>query len=159
MNARAELREQLQPLIKMALMRRCAALRVVTVADTTTASGHTQPRHHRALAGGGRRRLEQDPTRRQTRPPTPRRVRNRCHQYCREMLIVAGDNPERVKSEPAFAMLCGVAPISASSGLTTRHRLNPGGHRHANAAHVEIDTVNCVDWYTHERPHEAIDDP
>jgi transposase len=51
-----------------------------------------------------------------------------------EMLIVAGDNPERVRSEPAFARLCGVAPIPASSGMTTRHRLNRGGHRQANAA-------------------------
>lgn len=50
------------------------------------------------------------------------------------MLIVAGDNPERVRSEPAFARLCGVAPIPASSGMKTRHRLNPGGHRQANAA-------------------------
>ncbi len=51
-----------------------------------------------------------------------------------ELLIVAGDNPERVKSEPAWARLCGVAPIPASSGMTTRHRLNRGGHRQANAA-------------------------
>ena len=51
-----------------------------------------------------------------------------------EMLIVAGDNPERVRSEPAFARLCGGAPIPASSGMTTRHRLNRGGHRQANTA-------------------------
>jgi len=51
-----------------------------------------------------------------------------------EMLIVAGDNPERIRSEAAFAKLCGVAPIPASSGMTTRHRLNRGGHRQANAA-------------------------
>ena len=51
-----------------------------------------------------------------------------------EMLIVAGDNPERVRSEPAWARLCGVAPIPASSGKTNRHRLNRGGHRQANAA-------------------------
>ncbi|GAF98915.1 unnamed protein product, partial [marine sediment metagenome] len=51
-----------------------------------------------------------------------------------EMLIVAGDNPQRVRSEPAWARLCGVAPIPASSGMTTRHRLNRGGHRQANAA-------------------------
>jgi transposase len=50
------------------------------------------------------------------------------------MLIVAGDNPERVHSEAAFAKLCGVSPIPASSGKTTRHRLNRGGHRQANAA-------------------------
>jgi hypothetical protein len=46
-----------------------------------------------------------------------------------EMLIVAGDNPERVRFEPAWVRLCGVAPIPASSGMITRHRLNRGGHR------------------------------
>ena len=46
----------------------------------------------------------------------------------------AGDNPERVRSEPAWARLCGVAPIPACSGMTARHRLNRGGHRQANAA-------------------------
>jgi transposase len=51
-----------------------------------------------------------------------------------EVLIVAGDNPERVRSESAWAKLCGVAPIPASSGMTTRHRLNRGGRRQANAA-------------------------
>ncbi|MFE9695136.1 transposase [Micromonospora sp. NPDC005806] len=51
-----------------------------------------------------------------------------------EMLIVAGDNIDRVHSEPAWARLCGVAPIPASSGMTNRHRLNRGGHRQANAA-------------------------
>lgn len=51
-----------------------------------------------------------------------------------EVLIVAGDNPERIHSEAAWAKLCGVAPLPASSGTTTRHRLNRGGHRQANSA-------------------------
>jgi transposase len=50
------------------------------------------------------------------------------------LIVVAGDNPQRVRSEPAWARLCGVAPIPASSGMTTRHRLNRGGRRQANAA-------------------------
>src|SRR3546814_7439016 len=58
-----------------------------------------------------------------------------------EMLIVAGDNPERIRSEAAFARLCGVAPIPASSGMTTRHRLNRGGHRQANAALYRVVIV------------------
>jgi transposase len=57
------------------------------------------------------------------------------------MLIVAGDNPDRIRSEPAFAKLCGVAPIPASSGMTTRHRLNRGGHRQANAALYRVVIV------------------
>ena len=50
------------------------------------------------------------------------------------LLVAAGDNPHRLTNEAAFAHLCGVAPIPASSGKTTRHRLNPGGNRQANHA-------------------------
>jgi transposase len=50
------------------------------------------------------------------------------------LLLAAGDNPERLRSEAAFAKLTGVSPVQASSGKTTRHRLNHGGDRHANAA-------------------------
>jgi transposase len=50
------------------------------------------------------------------------------------LLVTAGDNPERIRSEAAWAHLCGVAPIPASSGKVTRYRLNPGGNRQANHA-------------------------
>ncbi len=50
------------------------------------------------------------------------------------LLIAAGDNPERLTSESAFAHLCGVAPIPASSGKIVRHRLNRQGNRDANRA-------------------------
>jgi transposase len=50
------------------------------------------------------------------------------------LLVAAGDNPHRLKSEAAFAHLCGVAPLPASSGKVDRHRLNPGGNRQANHA-------------------------
>lgn len=56
-----------------------------------------------------------------------------------QLLATAGDNPERIATSAAFAMLCGVAPIPASSGKTTnRYRLNRGGDRHANAALYRI---------------------
>lgn len=51
-----------------------------------------------------------------------------------QLLVTAGDNPQRLHGEAAFAALCGVSPIPASSGKTTRHRLNRGGDRQANAA-------------------------
>ncbi len=55
------------------------------------------------------------------------------------LLVTAGDNPQRLHSDPAFASLCGVAPLPASSGKTTgRHRLNRGGDRQANAALYRI---------------------
>ena len=55
-----------------------------------------------------------------------------------QLLVTAGNNPDRITSEAAFAMLCGVAPLPASSGRTQRHRLNRGGDRQANAALYRI---------------------
>src|SRR5689334_9477042 len=50
------------------------------------------------------------------------------------LLVAAGDHPERLRSEAAWAHLCGVAPVPASSGKVRRHRLNRGGHREASHA-------------------------
>ncbi|HEX3312403.1 MAG TPA: transposase [Streptosporangiaceae bacterium] len=50
------------------------------------------------------------------------------------LLVAAGDHPERLRSEAAWAHLCAVAPLQASSGKVTRYRLNPGGDRQANHA-------------------------
>jgi transposase len=57
------------------------------------------------------------------------------------LLVAAGDNPERLRSEAAFSMLCGSSPIKASSGKTNRHRLNRGGNRQVNAALYRIVLV------------------
>mgnify|MGYP005990991745 CR=1 FL=1 len=65
-----------------------------------------------------------------------------------EMLILVGDNPERIKSEVALAKIWGVCPIPASSGKTKRMRLNRGGNRQANAA-IYIIAI------TRMRDHEA----
>ena len=52
-----------------------------------------------------------------------------------EILIVVGDNPERIRSEAAFAKLAGISPVPTGSGMTSgRHRINHGGHRQLNAA-------------------------
>lgn len=64
------------------------------------------------------------------------------------LLVTAGDNPDRMHSEAAFAALCGVNPIPASSGKTTRHRLNRGGDRHANSALWRIAMVRL----SHHQP-------
>ena len=50
------------------------------------------------------------------------------------LLVAAGDNPERMKTEASFAALCGVSPVDASSGRQRRHRLNRSGNRDANRA-------------------------
>jgi len=54
------------------------------------------------------------------------------------LIVAAGSNPGRMRSEAAFSMLCGTSPIPASSGRTDRHRLNRGGDRQANRAIHEI---------------------
>lgn len=61
------------------------------------------------------------------------------------LLTAAGDNPDRLRSEAAFAHLCGAAPIPASSGKTTRHRLNRGGNREANRA-LHMLAVNRLSY-------------
>jgi transposase len=57
------------------------------------------------------------------------------------LLAAAGDNPQRLHSDAAFAALCGTSPVEASSGKTIRHRLNRGGDRQANAALYRIVIV------------------
>ncbi|MFD5405987.1 IS110 family RNA-guided transposase [Streptomyces griseorubiginosus] len=58
-----------------------------------------------------------------------------------QLLVTAGGNPERMRSEASFAALCGAAPVPASSGRTNRHRLSRGGDRQANAALYRIALV------------------
>ncbi|MFF3404358.1 transposase [Streptomyces sp. NPDC002659] len=59
-----------------------------------------------------------------------------------EVLVTVGDTPERIRSQAAFAKLAGVCAVPASSGKTTRHRFNRGGHRRLNSALPR-----------HDRPH------
>ena len=65
-----------------------------------------------------------------------------------QLLITAGANPHRLHSEAAFAALCGVAPVPASSGKTNRHRLSRGGDRAANNALFRIALVRM----SHHQP-------
>ncbi len=50
------------------------------------------------------------------------------------LLVAAGSNRERLGDESAFASMCAVSPIQASSGRTKRHRLNRSGNRGADNA-------------------------
>lgn len=63
-----------------------------------------------------------------------------------QLLITAGGNPDRLRSEASFAALCGTAPVPASSGKTTRHRLARGGDRRANNA---LHTIALVRMRSH----------
>ena len=60
------------------------------------------------------------------------------------LLVAAGDNPQRLRSEAAFAHLCGTSPIDASSGKQERHRLNRSGDRQANSALWHIALTRSV---------------
>jgi transposase len=68
--------------------------------------------------------------------------------------VAIGDNPERMRSESAFAHLCGVAPLPASSDKTNRHRLNRGGDRQANYA-LYILAVTRMAWDPRTRAYVA----
>lgn len=62
-----------------------------------------------------------------------------------KLVIAAGENPDRLATEAAFAALCGTSPVDASSGKQTAHRLNKGGNRQANNA---LHTVAIHRWRT-----------
>lgn len=70
-----------------------------------------------------------------------------------QLLITAGTNAHRLRHEAAFAMLAGVAPIPASSGKTTRHRLSRGGDRAANNA---LHRIALVRWSHDPRTREYV---
>lgn len=72
-----------------------------------------------------------------------------------QLIITAGTNPHRLRNEAAFAMLCGTAPIPASSGKTTRHRLSRGGDRAANNA---LHRIALVRMSSDERTRDYVKD-
>ena len=81
-----------------------------------------------------------------------------------QLLVTAGEKTHRLTSEAAFAMLCGAAPIPASSGRTTRHRLNRGGDRQANnalwrIAITRMGTDNRTQDYVARRTTEGLSKP
>ncbi|WP_427134341.1 transposase [Pseudarthrobacter sp. S9] len=77
-----------------------------------------------------------------------------------QILVTVGDNPDRLANEAKFASLVGVAPIPASSGKTTRHRLSRGGDRNANHALHQVVLVRMASCrrtkeYVHKRTAEG----
>jgi transposase len=132
-----DLREELDGLSKMALIERCAGLRPGPMTTPLAAAKHSL----RQLARRWQQlQLEIKDHERHltvlTESVAPAMVAafGIGPDTAAEMLIVVGDSPDRVRSEPAWAKLCGVCPVPASSGKTNRYRLNRGGHRQANSA-------------------------
>lgn len=60
------------------------------------------------------------------------------------LLVAVGDNPDRLRNEAAFAAMCGVSPLQASSGKTVRHRLNRAGNCQANHALWRIAMIRLA---------------
>ncbi|MDP9848109.1 transposase [Streptosporangium lutulentum] len=131
------LRESLTGLGPVALMRRCAELPEAGMHDIhTAATAVLRTLARRVLALTEEIRAHQQRMAAIIADCAPRLLeRHRIGpDTAATLLITAGDNPDRLASEAAFAALCGVNPIEASSGKTTRHRLNRGGDRRANSA-------------------------
>jgi transposase len=142
--APAELREALQPLPNMVLLRRCAGLRPGELTSVSAAVKHTL----RAIAQrwmtlndeiSGHEKLLSTLVD-QLAPQLTAAV-GIGPDNASELLLALGDNAERLRSEAAFAKLCGACPIPASSGKTRRYRLNRGGNRRANTALHRIVVV------------------
>jgi len=139
-SAPEELRDQVRNLTRMQLIRTCAAWRpdLTNAADPASAT-------RIALKSLARRILELGdeiatldelikPIVTSLAPQLLARVGIGI-EIAGQLLVTAGDNRHRMRSEAGFAMLCGVAPLPASSGMTQRHRLiNRGGDRQANSA-------------------------
>lgn len=136
-NAPDDLRQSLKGLPRMTLIRRCAGLQtgpIDSIIAATENALHAIASRWLALDEEIRGHDHLLATLTSAVVPTLVEAFGIGPDVAAEMLIVLGDNPERIHSEAAFARLCGTNPIPASSGKTSRHRLNRGGHRQANAA-------------------------
>jgi transposase len=132
-----ELRHELQPLSKARLRDRCAGLRPGEMSTPLAAAKHALRSLARRWQDLEREIKEHDrllDTLTAKTAPALREAFGIGVDVAAEMLVLAGDNPKRIRSEAAFAKLCGASPIPASSGATQRHRLNWAGHRQANSA-------------------------
>jgi transposase len=145
-SAPEELRDQVRNLTRMRLVRTCAAWRPDTAGfrDPVCAT-------RIALKSLARRILELDDEivlldeliAKLVHELAPALVQARGVgvEIAGQLLVTAGDNPQRMTSEAGFAMLCGAAPLPAFSGTTQRHRLNRGGDRAADSAlHLAVVT-------------------
>jgi transposase len=136
-NAPPEMRDQLDHLSDKTLIEKCAGYRPGHITEAVSSTKHTlrslakrwqfldaEVKEHDVILNELTQRVS----------PTLRDGFGIGPDTAAELLIVMGDNPDRVRSEACFAKLCGAAPIPASSGMTNRHRLAWNGRRQANAA-------------------------
>jgi len=143
-----EIRQSLQGVSRRLIAKRAAAMRPRADGDVVAFATKT------ALRALGRRVLEIDAERKEIDKILTRLLAEAApglmelygvgKDSAAALLVAAGDNRERLRSEAAWARLCGVSPIEASSAKITRHRLNPFGNRQANAAlwHIVITRIS-----------------
>lgn len=134
-----DLRAKLEPLTDFRLIEACAALPEQTSPNTPdTAMRHVLgalARRWQALHAEVLQHSKHLKTQTKTVAPKLVATVGIGLDIAAEMLVTAGDNTDRIRSEAAFAKMCGACPIPAGSGKTNgRHRLNRGGNRQANAA-------------------------
>jgi transposase len=142
--APSELREKLRSLSSSRLVARCLGFRAGVLNTSVAVAKHTLrslARRHQQLTSEIRE-IESE-LHRLTLETAPALVNTFGvgPNTAATLLITAGCNPDRLRSESAFAALCGIAPIPASSGNNHRHRLSRGGDRQANAAIYRIVIV------------------
>ena len=144
-NAPADLRDTLDQIRgKVALIRCIAAFRPGDIIDTIASAKAAMRALARRWLSLREEILEHDKElERLVRERAPNLIESHgiATLTVAEMLILVGDDPTRIRSEAAFAKLCGVCPIPASSGKTHRYRLNRGGNRQANAALYRVAIV------------------
>lgn len=144
-----ELRESLTGLGLVALMNRCAGLRPGELSTPLAAAKHALrllARRALTLREEAKHLREQLTSLTTAAAPALVELTGVGPDTAAALLITAGDNPHRLRSEAAFAALCGTNPIPASSGKITRHRLNRGGDRQANAA-LHRAVVTRIHWH------------
>jgi transposase len=147
--APADLRESLAALPLVRLLQRCAALRptdLTTVAAVTKHALRLLARRALALRAEAKELRAHLQSLTSAVAPALLELTGIGPDSAAALLISAGDNPSRLRSEAAFAALCGTNPVPASSGKTSRHRLNRGGDRAANAA-LHRAVVTRMHWH------------
>ena len=158
-----QLRCGLEPLTTPQRVQRCARFRpgdLTEPVEATKAALRTLARQHLALSSDLdelRGHLDQLTV---AANPALRAAKGIGTDTASILLIAAGDNPDRLRSEASFAALCGASPVEASSGKITRHRLNCGGNRQANhalwrIAMVRLSTDPDTRAYAQRRRHEG----
>jgi len=144
-----ELRESLTALGLVTLLERCAALRPGELTTPLSAAKHAlRLLARRALTLRAEAKELREHIDRLTTAAAPTLVEliGIGPDTAAALLLTDGDNPNRLRSEAAFAALCGTNPVPASSGKITRHRLNRSGDRQANAA-LHRAVITRMHWH------------